>query len=273
MHLADPAPSSTLGVLAGALALVLAPGLASAAPEPTRAHEPDAMFEIEITAPGPTPDEATETDATASESDETDATETDETDATATDETDATEPEPDAASIRPPRVDGPYFGGLLFGGASFAKVLAFDLDAPLAGGGGFLHAGDAVLKWLSLGIAVGGQTGVSGDRRLAAGGLLVEVAFVPMQRYPLSIRTGFGFGGGRVTDAKTGERPGFGGALFKGTLRYEFFPLAAKKRPDRGGGWAIGPELGWLGATPAAKGQPFVHTILLGVSTSIYFGS
>ena len=53
----------------------------------------------------------------------------------------------------------------------------------------------------------------------------------------------------------------------------EFFPLAAKRRPDRGGGWAIGPELGWLGATPAAKGQPFVHTVLLGLSTSIYFGS
>ena len=76
-----------------------------------------------------------------------------------------------------------------------------------------------------------------------------------------------------MIDANETKRFGFGGALFKASLRYEFFPLAPRKRPDRGGGWAIGPELGWLGATPAGPGQPFVNTILLGVSTSFYFGS
>lgn len=260
VHLADPAPCSTLRALAGALVLV--PNLALASPEPTRTSEPDEVVEI-VAAPSEASEPAE--DEESSEPAEEESSEPA--------EEESSEPEPSATPIRPPRVDGPYFGALLFGGASFARVLSFDLDAPLVGGGGFLQAGDAVLKWLSLGIAVGGQTGVSGNRRLAEGALLVEVAFIPMQRYPLSIRTGFGFGGGRVIDRQTGERPGFGGALFKGTLRYEFFPLAAKKRPDRGGGWAIGPELGWLGATPAAPGQPFVHTILLGVSTSLYFGS
>lgn len=250
------------GALAGALVLVV-PSAAEAAPaEPARSTEPDAVIEIVPHEPPPAvvvEDEEVEDEVVEEVEIENDAP-----------PGETAEP---TIAIRPPRVDGPYFGVLAIGTANFAKVLAFDTPSPLLGGGGFLQAGDAVLKWLSLGIAVGGHTGFSGTKQLAAGGLLVELGFIPSQRYPLSIRTAFGFGGGRITDRSTGERPGFGGALFKGSLRYEFFPLAAKKRPDRGGGWAIGPELGWLGATPAAKGQPFVHTILLGLSTSIYFGS
>jgi hypothetical protein len=126
---------------------------------------------------------------------------------------------------------------------------------------------------MSIGIAAGGQAGWIGKQQMFQGALLVEFGFVPVKRYPLSIRTGFGFGGGAVTEQGIARRFGYGGALFKGSLRYEFFPLAERKRPDRGGGWAIGPELGWLGATPAGKGQPFVNTILLGLSTSFYFGS
>ncbi|MFO7561823.1 MAG: hypothetical protein R6X02_04215 [Enhygromyxa sp.] len=181
--------------------------------------------------------------------------------------------EHDAEPIRPPRVDGPYVGVLGFGTANFASVIDLDTPTPLFGGGGFVQAGDAVFPWLSIGIAMGGQTAVIGKQRLNEGALLVELAFVPVKRYPLSIRTGFGFGGGAVREQGIDRRFGFGGALFKGSLRYEFFPLAGKNRPDRGGGWAIGPELGWLGATPAAKGQPFVNTILLGISTSFYLGS
>jgi hypothetical protein len=126
---------------------------------------------------------------------------------------------------------------------------------------------------MSIGVAAGGQTGFAGNQKMFMGGLLVEFGFVPAKRYPLSIRTGFGFGGGAVREAGISKRFGFGGALFKGSLRYEFFPLAGKRRPDRGGGWAIGPELGWLGATPAGKNQPFVNTVLLGISTSFYWGS
>ncbi len=242
------------------------------APEPARPTEPDPVIEIvpyELDQAEPEPEPEPEPDDPAGED------ENDDLIGEAIEDEPSEPPEQPAPGIglRPPRVDGPYFGVLAFGGASFAKVLAFDTPNPLIGGGGFVQTGDAVLKWLSLGIAAGGQTGVSGSKLMASGGLLVELAFIPSQRYPLSIRTAFGGGGGRITDRSTGERPGFGGAMFKGSLRYEFFPVAAKRRPDRGGGWAIGPELGWLGATPAAKGQPFVHTILLGISTSIYFGS
>lgn len=177
------------------------------------------------------------------------------------------------APIRPPRFDGPYLGVLAIGTANFAKVIDLATPAPLLGAGGFLQAGDAVFHWMSIGIAAGGQAGWIGKQQMFQGALLVEFGFVPVKRYPLSIRTGFGFGGGAVTEQGIARRFGYGGALFKGSLRYEFFPLAERKRPDRGGGWAIGPELGWLGATPAGKGQPFVNTIILGLSTSFYFGS
>jgi len=179
----------------------------------------------------------------------------------------------DAEPIRPPRVDGPYVGVLAIGTANFASVIGLVTPAPMLGGGGFVQAGDAVLPWLSIGVAAGGQRGAFGKQRISEGALLVEFGFIPLRRYPLSIRAGFGFGGGAVREDGVDRRFGFGGALFKGSLRYEFFPLAANKRPDRGGGWAIGPELGWLGATPAARGQPFVNTLMLGVSTSFYFGS
>jgi hypothetical protein len=183
------------------------------------------------------------------------------------------ETEEDAEPIRPPRVDGPYVGVLAMGTANFASVIDLDTPTPMFGGGGFVQAGDAVFPWMSIGIAAGGQAGTIGKQRIAEGALLVEFGFVPAKRYPLSLRVGFGFGGGSVHEQGIARRFGFGGALFKGSLRYEFFPLAAKRRPDRGGGWAIGPELGWLGATPAGKGQPFVNTILVGISTSFYFGS
>ncbi|MCA9687310.1 MAG: hypothetical protein KC457_34435, partial [Myxococcales bacterium] len=175
--------------------------------------------------------------------------------------------------LLPPRVDGPYVGAVFFGNASFVSVLNLDTPAPFVGGGAHIQAGDAVFPWMSIGVAVGGQAGVAGNQRLAGGSLLVEFGFLPIPRRPLSIRAGFGFGGGTVQEAGVTGRSGYGGAMFKGSLRYDFFPLAAKKRPDRGGGWSLGPEIGWLGATPAAKGQPFVNTIIFGLSTAMYFGS
>jgi hypothetical protein len=181
--------------------------------------------------------------------------------------------DPSEEPIRPPRVDGPYFGVLAIGTANFTSVIGLDTPSPLLGGGAFVQAGDAVLPWMSIGIAAGGQAGTFGQQRIFEGALLVEFGFLPVPRYPLSIRAGVGFGGGAVREAGVERRFGFGGALFKGSIRYEFFPLAGKRRPDRGGGWALGPELGWLGATPAAKGQPFVNTLLLGISTSFYLGS
>lgn len=249
---------------------------AIAAPEETNPSSPDSVDgDLGAIDDGPdtTPEIRDASPDAASEPDEPDGIEQPDPEPEEAEPRDA-EPEPEEAEpIRPPRVDGPYVGVLAIGTANFASVVDLDTPAPLLGGGGFVQAGDAVFAWMSIGIALGGQTAVFGKQRLNQGALLVELAFIPARRYPLSIRTAFGFGGGAIREDGITRRFGFGGALFKGSLRYEFFPLAGKRRPDRGGGWAIGPELGWLGATPAGKGQPFVNTLLLGISTSFYFGS
>lgn len=266
---AVPAPNRGRGsALLGAL-LWLAPWNAVFAASP-EAGDPDAHAQ-DLGAVDDGPDQA-EDDEGETETDPPD--DVDEDAGEDADEPDTDDGDPDDAEvITPPRFDGPYVGLLAVGTLNFASVIDLDTPAPFGGGGGFVQAGDAVFPWMSIGIAVGGQYGASSNQRIWEGALLVEFGFAPMKRYPLSIRAGFGFGGGAVTEAGVTQRFGFGGALFKGSLRYEFFPLAARLRPDRGGGWAIGPELGWLGATPAGKGQPFVNTVILGLSTSFYFGS
>lgn len=267
------------------LVLIASSRVVAAAPEPAAVPEPEATSETPVDAlapvdiPAPTnepadiePDEPADVETDAPSEDEPEGAEPESQDAEpeSVETVETIEPE---APIRPPRLDGPYIGVLAIGSANFAKLIDLETPAPLLGAGGFLQAGDAVFPWMSIGIAAGGQAGWIGKQQMFQGSLLVEFGFVPVKRYPLSIRTGFGFGGGAVTEQGIDRRFGYGGALFKGSLRYEFFPLAETKRPDRGGGWAIGPELGWLGATPAGKGQPFVNTIILGLSTSFYFGS
>jgi hypothetical protein len=239
---------------------------------PDQPELPDAEVEPEPAQPDDQADQADPSDDEADDEPDFDEADFDEADFDEADDEPVDDDEP-GERIRPPRVDGPYVGVLAFGSANFVNVIGLDTPGPLLGGGGMLQAGDAVFPWMSIGVAAGAQFGTLGAQRMFEGALLVELAFLPVHRYPLSIRTGFGFGGGSVREQGIDRRFGFGGALFKGSLRYELFPLAARKRPDRGGGWALGPELGWLGATPSAKGQPFVHTLLLGISTSFYFGS
>ena len=105
------------------------------------------------------------------------------------------------------------------------------------------------------------------------GAFLVDFGFYPTKKAPLSLRAGFGAGGGAVREAGREKRSGFGGAVFTAAVRYEFFPFAAKKRKNRGGGFSLGPELGWIGFLPAAKGRPMSNTVYLGLFVGFYFGS
>ncbi len=200
----------------------------------------------------------------------------------APDETSEADPAGPAAEVdagaqaempRPPRVDGPFLGGMVSGTMSFPRVLDLDTPDPLTGFHIMIRTGQEVLPWLTLGIEGGGGVAYVGDQNLRHGGFLVEAGFLPVPRIPFSIRTGFGFGAGYVRDtAVPNKRFGYGGAMFKGGIRYEFFPVANRKRLTRGGGWAIGPELAWLGNTPTQPDGPMNHTILLGLHTAFYWG-
>ncbi|MCY1066241.1 hypothetical protein OV090_15785 [Nannocystis sp. RBIL2] len=197
----------------------------------------------------------------------------------ATVETPAEAPPPARpASEKPPRVDGTYVGGTLGPGISFARVNDFPTPNPFVGGGATLRVGEVIYPWLSIGVEISGNLAYrSADprQRLLQGAFLVDFGFYPgaKKQIPLSLRAGFGAGGGAVREARRTDRSGFGGAVFTAAVRYEFFPGAAKRRPTRGGGFSLGPELGWIGFMPAAKGRPMSHTVYLGLYVGFYFGS
>lgn len=179
---------------------------------------------------------------------------------------------------RPPRLSGPYLGLSLMGTVTGARVNSFGTDSPFAGGGAFLRFGQFVLPWLGIGLSVGGTGGSASEedarQGLGQGALLVDFEFVPAPTriQGLSFRTSFGFGGGAVTEEGVDTRSGFGGAVFGAGARYTFFPGAARYRATKAGGFGIGPELGWLGFTPAAKGRPMSNSLYVGASLAFYFG-
>ena len=159
---------------------------------------------------------------------------------------------------------------------SFARVNNFPTPNPFSGTTGGLRFGQAVFPWMTIGMQVAGTFAyrlADPRQRLFQGAAIVDFGFLPVPRIPLSLRVGFGAGGGAVREAGIAARSGFGGAVFTGSVRYEIFPLAARKRPKRGGGFALGPELGWVGFTPAAKGRPMSNTVYLGLFMGFYFGS
>ncbi len=183
-----------------------------------------------------------------------------------------------APASKPPRLSGPYLGLSLLGSVTAARVNEFGTDRPFAGGGGFVRFGQFVLPWFGLGLSVGGTGGVAsaqGARQgLGQGALMVDFEFVPAPTRVrgLSLRASFGFGAGAVTEEGVSGRGGFGGAAFGAVARYTFFPGANRYRATRAGGFGIGPEIGWLGFTPAAQGRPMSNSLVAGASMTFYFG-
>ncbi|MCB9566304.1 MAG: hypothetical protein H6710_03660 [Myxococcales bacterium] len=106
-----------------------------------------------------------------------------------------------------------------------------------------------------------------------SGALLVDFGFLPLRQRPLSLHAAFGVGGGAVRQAGIEGRQGFGGAVFKAAARSELCPVAERKRPRRGGGFGLAPELGWIGFPPAAAGRPMSNTLYLSLTLTYYFGS
>lgn len=179
---------------------------------------------------------------------------------------------------KPPRIDGAWVGGYSLVGVGLARVNDLDTGPFTAFGGGF-RFGQTVFPWLGLGLQLGGLNGIrseSGARQtMGQGQLAVDFLFIPLakRRVPLNLRATFGFGGGAVRQEGESGRAGYGGAMFGGAVGYTWFPFAKKRRATRGGGFGIGPELGWVGFTPPAPDRPMSNTFYLAVGTTFYFGS
>lgn len=190
-----------------------------------------------------------------------------------------TDGEPASPAPRPPRIDGTYLGGTILAGVGLIRVNGFETPGAFASFGGSFTVGQMVFPWLGLGLHAGGGGGVHSKdavrQKLGQGHLGVQFKFVPLpkRRVPLSLLASFGFGGGAVTQEGIAKRSGYGGAQFGAAVRYELFPWAARRRPYRGGGFGLGPELGWVGFTPAAAGRPLSNVFYLALSATFYFGS
>jgi len=265
--------------VASALALVAGTALA-AAPEANADVDAEADTEASADANAdanaePSTDATVDADADASTDVDADTT----TDADATVDADATATTTaDAEQVRPPRIDGTYLGFTVFGGLAFARVNTFDTDGPFAAFGGTAGVGQMVFPWLGLGLHGGGGGGVRSEQgarqTMGQGYLGIEFKFVPLpKRLPLSLMAAFGFGGGAIRQEGIASRAGYGGAQFGAAVRYELFPFAKRFRPYRGGGFGLGPQLGWLGFTPAAADRPMSHTLYLALAATFYFGS
>ncbi len=189
------------------------------------------------------------------------------------DETDATADADDTALPAPPRVDGIYVGLTAYVPLSFARVRNLETPGVYVGPGGSFRAGEVVYPWMTIGVELTGELAYQSNQRLGQGAFLVDIGFLPVPKRPLSLHVGFGIGGGAIREDGVEGRKGYGGAAFKASARYEFFPFAKKRRPKRGGGFGLGPELGWLGFTPAKAGRPMSNTVYLGLTTTYYFGS
>jgi hypothetical protein len=182
------------------------------------------------------------------------------------------------ASERTPRISGTYFGMTVWPGLAWASSPNQEVDqsAPIPGGGGALRLGQAVFPWMTIGLDASGGFYFDRHRFFTKGGLLVELGFYPVPRYPFSIRGGFGFGAGLLLDDRAEVKGGVGGPRFMGAVRYEFFPGAERKRPRKPGGWVVGPELGWRGFTPAAglggKVKSMSNLVMLGIWFGYYWG-
>jgi hypothetical protein len=196
----------------------------------------------------------------------------------ATSEPATSEPEPRAASERTPRISGTYLGMTIWPGLAWAYSPNLEVDGQvldhgtIVGGGGAMRLGQAVFPWMTIGLDASGGFYFNQHTFFTKGGLLIELGFYPVPRYPFSIRGGFGFGAGLILDDRINEKGGVGGPRFMGSLRYEFFPQAERKRPKKPGGWVVGPELGWRGFTPAAKGRSMSNLVMLGIWFGYYWG-
>ena len=244
-------------------------GPAFASPEPDEAQPSDAQAEP----PAPDADESESPEPPPPDIDEDPAPPVSDEDGEAT-ELDADAPA--GERLEPPRISGVYLGMTIWPALSwaFSPNLEIDQSAVLPGGGGALRLGQAVFPWLTIGVDASGGFYFNRDTFFTKGGLLIEFGFYPVPRYPFSFRAGFGFGAGLIIDDRSEDFGGVGGPRFMGSIRYEFFPQAERKRPKRPGGWVVGPELGWRGFTPAGANpnRPMSNTLLLGIWFGYYWG-
>ena len=170
------------------------------------------------------------------------------------------------AAQKPPRLSGPYLGLSLMGTVTGARVNRFGTDTPFAGGGGFLRFGQFVLPWFGLGLSVGG-TGASPRTRAPAMSLSARAVCSSTSSsspHPSASRASASAPASASVAERSPKKASRAAAATAVPLRrrhpLRLLPRRQRYRATKAGGFGIGPELGWLGFTPAAGRRPMSNT-------------
>ena len=134
--------------------------------------------------------------------------------------------------------------------------------------GGQIRMGEALNRWVDLGIS-GGTSVATGDHlRLIHGHFGVDATFKPTRFLGLSVQAGMGFADFSRLKSGMDEVIGRFGATYGFTVAYDFFPTR-KRNPYRSGGLAITPVAGvHLGPADATS----VYSMFVGLSVAWWTG-
>ncbi|MBN2528814.1 MAG: hypothetical protein JXR76_20660 [Deltaproteobacteria bacterium] len=139
---------------------------------------------------------------------------------------------------------------------------------PWPSGGGQLRMGEALTRWLDLGLAGGVSVAKGNDLRLIHGHFGVEATLKPTRFWAFGVQAGMGFADFTRQKSGMAEVIGRFGATYGLTVQYDFFP-GSRKDPLKSGGLALTPMAGvYLGPADTTS----VYSIFIGLSVSWWTG-
>jgi hypothetical protein len=188
-------------------------------------------------------------------------------------------------AVEVPRVEGPYLGLSLpiYAGWTHVDLDQYDyeyMDDPpeqnryTLGGGFVLRYGQTLTRRFGLGFTLGFMRGkdFTDDSRMGHGEVSMEFFLRPLLRRSWTVHASLGGGFGRSRLDTEFPELTFAGTLLSVFTRYAFFPGVDRRRPDKAGGFCLGPEIGVAAFLPGAWTENSHAEILLGLWMGYFFG-
>jgi hypothetical protein len=192
------------------------------------------------------------------------------------------------SSVEVPRVEGPYLGLSvpMYFGWTHVQEPQYDYEAfpgeaeprpenrYTLGGGFVLRYGQTLTRRFGLGFTFGFMRGrdFTDESRMGHGEVSMEFFLKPVVRRPWTLHASLGGGFGRSRLDTDMPELTFAGTLVSVFTRYAFFPGVDRYRPDKAGGFSLGPEVGVSAFLPGAWTKNSHAEILLGLWMGYFFG-
>ena len=171
-----------------------------------------------------------------------------------------------AELVKPELKQGYYFTLMPVGELVF--VDSKENYGPWPSAGGHLRMGEALNRWVDLGLTGGFSAAKGDDLRLLHGHFGMDATFKPTRFLALGFQAGMGFAD--FTRQKKGMEKVIGrfGATYGFTVAYDFFP-GSRSNPYQSGGLSLTPVAGvHIGPGSATS----VYSVFIGISVSWWTG-